>query len=233
MNKYSDGNTGNERFVFIKNGIIQTHLSLEPEYSSTQLEYHHCLVSSTLLDMAQRFYDELNLLKDEVARLSKRPERPKLKPSRIAKEDKDYQKANKKRTQTPNQKKSTLPITKKVVVKPKQTIPSGARFKGYKNYFVQEINIQVENVCYQRERWELAHGKSCLGELPESVKGHHFGENLRAFILYQYFHNHVTQPLLLNQLRELGISISSGQLSNLLTKKQTHFKKEKENLRRL
>ncbi len=92
---------------------------------------------------------------------------------------------------------------------------------------MQEIEITLHNRCYQRERWKTPAGNELTGQLPEHLKHNHFGPKLRQFILYQYFHNHVTQPLLLNQLRELGVSISSGQLSNLLTKKNAPFMTEK------
>jgi len=192
MKQYTDGNTGNNDFVSIKNGIIVTSLSLEEDINSTRIEFELCIIASTLKDIAQRYYDEVRTLKDENARLNKRAKRHQL--------------------------------------KPKHPVPAGARFNGYKNYYIQEIEITQQTICYKRERWKTSCGEEILGELPDYLKGNHFGPKLRQFVLYQYFHNHVTQPLLLNQLRELGISISSGQLSNLLTKKNELFTDEKESL---
>jgi hypothetical protein len=230
MKQCTDGNTGNTDFVFIKDRTICTSLPLDIEYNHDRCAFELGFVASQLLEMAQRFYNEIRELKDENARLSGRAKRPELKPSTIAKGDQDYKKTKKKRTERKNPIKSKLPITQTFTQKPKQTIPKGARFKGYKLFYVQEIEIVVHNICYRRERWKLANGETLLGELPEGVKNNHFGPQLRQFILYQYFHNCVTQPLLLNQLRELGLSISSGQLSNLLTKKNASFAVEKEQL---
>jgi len=230
MKRYNDGNTGNTQFVFIKDGIIQSSLPLDIEYTHDRCAYELGFVASQLLDIAQRYYDEVRALKDENARLAKRAKRPKLKPSVIAKEDKEYQQVKKKRTERSNPDKSQLAVSQTVTVKPHVPIPEGSRFKGYKRYYVQELEITLHNICYQRERWKTPNGKTLLGELPEHLKHNHFGPQLRQFILYQYFHNHVTQPLLLNQLRELGLSISGGQLSNLLTKKNADFQYEKNSL---
>ena len=57
-----------------------------------------------------------------------------------------------------------------------------------------------------------------------------FGPTLRSFILYQYHHQRVTQPLLLQQLREWGIDISSGQLNRLIIEDKTPFHTEKTDL---
>jgi len=180
-------------------------------------------VAGQLLDMAQRFYDEAKNLKEENARLAKRAKRPILKPSLIAKQDKNYQQIKKKRTQTKNPDKSKLKVSQIITLKPTLPLPEGACFKGYKKLYVQKISINIHTDCYRRERWKAPDGQEFIGELPEHLKSNHFGVQLRKFIFYQYFHNHVTQPLQLNQLRELGVSISSGQLSNLLTKKNEEF----------
>jgi hypothetical protein len=52
---------------------------------------------------------------------------------------------------------------------------------------------------------------------PEVIPGSHFGPTLIGFIVHQYHHQHVTQPLLWEQLDQLGIDISMGQLSRILT----------------
>jgi Transposase IS66 family len=71
-------------------------------------------------------------------------------------------------------------------------------------------------------------GRTLLAPLPEDVlPGRHFGPVLTGFILYQYHQCNVTQPLLLEQLRELGIDISVGQLSHILTEGHASFHQEK------
>jgi len=129
MERYNDGNTGNTQFVFIKNGTICSSLPLDIEYNHDRCAYELGFVASQLLDMAQRYYDEVQALKVENAKLNGRAKRPELKPSTIAKEDKEYQQAKKKRTERRNPNKSELPITQTVTLKPSQYIQENARFK--------------------------------------------------------------------------------------------------------
>ncbi|WP_289023252.1 transposase, partial [uncultured Desulfobacter sp.] len=51
---------------------------------------------------------------------------------------------------------------------------------------------------------------------------------LRRFILYQYYHGHVTQPILLEQLHDIGFDISSGQLNNIIIENHDGFHNEKD-----
>ena len=66
------------------------------------------------------------------------------------------------------------------------------------------------------------------GQLPDGLNGCHFGNDLISFILYQYHHQHVTQPLLLKQLQDLGVDISSGRLSQFITDGLDLFHDEKD-----
>ena len=65
--------------------------------------------------------------------------------------------------------------------------------------------------------------------LPSDVDGH-FGTSLRCHVLYQYFQNHVTQPLIYEELCELGIDISIGQVNRLVTEGHDAFHEEKDDL---
>ncbi|WP_394753315.1 transposase, partial [Crenothrix sp.] len=66
--------------------------------------------------------------------------------------------------------------------------------------------------------------------MPYGLCGCHFGKNLIGFILYQYHHQHVTRPLLLKQLHDLGVDISSGRLSQFITDGLDVFHDEKDQL---
>jgi hypothetical protein len=54
---------------------------------------------------------------------------------------------------------------------------------------------------------------------------------LISYVLHQYHHAHVTQPLLLAQLHDWGIAISAGPLNHLLTEGHDAFHQEKAELK--
>ena len=86
-------------------------------------------------------------------------------------------------------------------------------------------------ICYRRERWLTPDGQTLIAPLPpEMIPGSHFGPTLIGFIVHQYHHQHVTQPLLWEQLDQLGIDISMGQLSRILTEQNDPFHQEKDQL---
>ena len=127
-------------------------------------------------------------------------------------------------------KKKKLPIHRTERVSPAGDLPAGSRFKGLRECIRQELIIRAENVGYLLERWQLPDGSYRVGRLPDHLCNTDFGPVLKSFVLYQYHHCHVTQPLLLEQLEELGICISSGQLSRLLTEGHQSFHAEKQAL---
>ena len=74
----------------------------------------------------------------------------------------------------------------------------------------------------------LATGETVLAPLPSDVlDGLHYGPTLVSYILHQSYAEHVTQPLLLEQLRDFGVDMSAGQLSRLLTEHKESFHEEK------
>jgi len=109
--------------------------------------------------------------------------------------------------------------------------PEGAVFKGYEDFVVQDLTIEPRVILYRRERWMTANGQSLVAPLPpEVISGSHYGPNLICFILHQYHHQHVTQPLLLEQLHQLGIDISAGELNRIVTEGKEAFHQEKAEL---
>src|SRR5262249_9594250 len=105
----------------------------------------------------------------------------------------------------------------------------GAFLKGYEAFAVQDLVLNPRVILYRREHWSAPDGRSLVAPLPdELVPGSHFGPDLIGFILHQYHHQHVTQPWLLEQLHQLGIDISAGELSRILTAAKEPFHKEKD-----
>ena len=78
--------------------------------------------------------------------------------------------------------------------------------------------------------YETPDGDYVCGKLPAYLNNEHFGTTLILFILYQYYHCHVTQPLLLEQLHELDIDISKGKLNNILIENKDRYHQEKDRI---
>ena len=85
-------------------------------------------------------------------------------------------------------------------------------------------------MCYRLKSYETPDGQYLVGKLPAYLKGKHFDPSIVRFIMYQHYQCHVTQPLLLEQLNELGIDISKGQLNNILIENKDDFHREKDEI---
>ena len=125
-------------------------------------------------------------------------------------------------------KTSHLVIHEEETLKP-ENLPPGSKLIDHKDFVVQDIIFANWNILYRRGRWQTLSGNFITAKLPKDVKGH-FGAGLQSFSLYQNYGCLVTQPLLTEQLREIGVDISKGQINNILIHGKDNFHNEKEQI---
>ena len=178
--------------------------------------------------------EEIQRLKDEIATLKGQKPRPKIPPSALEgsqSKDKQNNKNKLSRGKHPRHKKTKhLEIHTRSRIKP-ESIPEEAIFKGCQKFTVQDIVLRSYNTVYELERWQLPDGSYLTGKLPQNIQGH-YGPQLVSYILHQYYGCRVTEPLLFAQLKEIGVLISEGQLSNILIQGKEAFHEEKNELLR-
>src|SRR5260370_7048576 len=173
-----------------------------------------------LLEIIQQQQELIYRLQDEIAILKGLKPRPKISRSALERPASPATAEGEGSSRPGSQKRpknAQLTIQRHCLI-PLENVPPGAVFKGYADFVVQELIVHTETTCYRRERWRTADGRHLLADLPDEViPGSHFGPNLISYIVHQYHPHHLTQPLLLEQLRQLGIDISAGQLNRILT----------------
>jgi len=204
--------------------------SPKPELPEINEEDRTPLVD-VLLELLAWQQIQIDKLEQEILKLKGETTKPKIKPSKMDKEGtSDNDKPDPKKKKGPRRsKKGNLKIDETKIIQP-DDIPAGSRFKGYQERVIQDIVFQSHTTCYRLAEYITPEGHTLLGRLPDEIQGSGFGKNLVAFILYQYHHQHITQPLLLEQIRDLGIDISSGKLSDFLTEGLDDFHTEKDEL---
>ena len=177
--------------------------------------------------------EHIQALKDEIARLKGQKPKPKIRPSALDRDDKTKPKDKKGRSSTKRSKTGDLAIHNTVVVPPSDKPPEGSRFKGYADFTVVGLKFEPFNVRYRLERWLTPDGDFLKGELPDHVKamGGHFSVELASFIQHQNHHALVPQNLILEQLHDIGVEISEGQLNRILLEKKDNFHEEKKSVR--
>ena len=194
-------------------------------------------IIESLSETVQRQDEQIGGLKDEIAILKGEKARPKFKPSGMAQEtdgqpssetgeDKKKRAGSTKRSKT-----QQLLIHEEQVICPPNLTP-GSRFKGYRDYVVQDLRLEARNTRYRLECWQTPEGRWVCGELPAEVNGH-FGPHLQATIQYLHHHGRIPQPLLREMLLEWGVDISVGQIDALLSGQQARFQSEKDELLRV
>ena len=165
-------------------------------------------------------------LKDEISRLNNTPKRPKFKPNKM--EPRNRGKGNSQGTSSKNDKNICAPNKKREEIRvPATGVPQGSRFKGYSEFKVQDLEIVVKEITYKLEVWQAPGGKVIRGQLPEELRGKHFGADLRTLIINLYAQG-MTQPAIGDFLQGVGVEISPGQINHILLAEADGFAKVSE-----
>ena len=206
--------------------------TLHQKYDLLQQQHANVLnqLSQTLQCIANQSL-EIQILKDEIARLKGTSPRPKLPPNRLEGQgggSGGTSGGKSGRGKHPRKSKTGLNFQRVVRLKP-NNLPEGAKYKGAHKYDVQDIIYQAFNTRYLIERWKLSDGTFVNGELPSHVQGH-YGAALRAHVIQLAHSSRVSEELILEQLHSCKIAISAGQLSKMLTEEHDAFHIEKEEI---
>ena len=100
------------------------------------------------------------------------------------------------------------------------------RESGYEDVIVQDIAFRTENIRFRKEKYySPSQKRTYLAALPTGYSGQ-FGPGVRAWVLTLYYADGMSEPKILDFLQTVGMSMSAGQLSDMLIKDQGRFHAE-------
>ncbi|MEM6261066.1 MAG: transposase [Bacteroidota bacterium] len=160
--------------------------------------------------------DEINRLKGEQGR----PRFPRRKRSKLPKVKQRPSKPSSDSDPPPGDTDSCSPpeVDRCIVVDtPPVDLPADAVFKGYRKVYQTDVLISRQNTEYQIARWYSATcGKSYESSLPTGATAG-IGSSLRSLIQVLHHGGDMTHRKISELLTHLGIELSSGTISNVLT----------------
>jgi Transposase IS66 family len=172
------------------------------------------ILIQTLQEQLTKSQEKIKVLEDELAKFRKTPKRPKFRPNGM-------EPRNRNNPQPPSDPTSPIlnaSLVRKEMSEVKITVPNppaGSRFKGYQPFSIQEISLIAKETTYKLEVWQTPSGEIIRAELPEELKGNHYGPTLRALTTNLYVQG-MTQPAIHEFLQGLGIDLSAAQVNNIL-----------------
>lgn len=162
--------------------------------------------------------DEINLLKGEQAN----PKFPKPGKGKqpLPNTGPAKKKTGKGKNHKKGSKKGTLKIHRTVTVRPDlSTLPADVVFKEYKKIVQQDIRFETYNTAYRIAIYHsVKKGKTYRGEMPDDYRGQ-FGLGIISLTQLLHHFGDMTEGRLEAIYKSLGVSISSGTISNIITDK--------------
>jgi hypothetical protein len=174
--------------------------------------------------------EENQRLRDENARLKGLSPRPSFPARSSSRPPTDHSSEQERHIPTPRQRRRTrdhLVIHRRETLeRDPATLPPDAQFKGYVEVTVQDVLLRADNVVFRRAKWySPTMHQTYVAPLPPGYHGQ-VGPGVRALVLALGYGSHVSQPKIGQFLRDLGIDLSAGQVSNLLVRGQDVFHAE-------
>jgi hypothetical protein len=163
----------------------------------------------------QRLKDEINRLKGEKGKPKIRSKNPEYQSNAPKETPKKWHK---------DIKKLKIKIDRTEYIKiDKSILPPDAKHNGYRRVIRQNIKFETDNIEFWLERcYSPSLKKAYEARLPGSLQNTEFGSQLKAFIAYLYYAGRVTENKIHRILEEIGIIISEGEISNILTKEKSN-----------
>ncbi len=182
-------------------------------------------------NIAQRA--EIQRLRDEINRLKGEQGKPEIKPSRKLPKNNDHSSENERRRRQkprkPKKRKKVKDVTidrEEYLEIDKATLPEDAKFQGYDPVTIQDLRIETDNVRFHRARYYSAsEKKNYVAPLPEGYEGQ-FGATIRSLIISLYYAGGMSEPKIIELIEQMGVNISEGKVSALLTKKTEEWQEE-------
>ena len=212
-------------------------LSLNPDELKTD-EKTKALIRKVLALLEQVLKEnaelrvEIQKLRDENARLKGEKGKPRILPNVKSADAKEDEEEVEKKTWSKGSKVGQIQINRTELVEiDRRKLPKDVVFKGYRRVTVQELKFESDNIQFLIGRYySKSENRVYEGELPNWVDGN-FGPKLKAFIINLYFAGRVPEKKIHTILTEMGIVISTGEISEIITKsEQTKFAQEREHI---
>ncbi len=189
-----------------------------------------------LLNLQEALYKEnvslksqIQQLKDEINRLKGQKGKPNIKANSSDKNNKPdkHKFIQPKKKWKKRSKLDKVKIDDTKTVKYEGALPLDAEHKGYRSIVIQDISINTNNIEYELERYySPSQGKTYEASVPDYISGE-FGATLKSWVLFWCFNSRMSEEKIYQLLADIGISISQGQISNMIIKGQDKFHKEK------
>jgi Transposase IS66 family len=165
--------------------------------------------------------EEVQQLRDALARAQGEQGRPKVQPHTAPARAADYSSERQRRQPKDWQKAAkvdqlVITRTERLAVDP-ATLPPDAEYKGTERVVVQDLKLEVDTVCFEKEVWYLpSEQRSVRAVLPAGYEGE-FGPGIKALALALHYGANVTEAKLLELFRHAGVLMSTGYLAGLLS----------------
>jgi len=174
---------------------------------------------------------EIQRLRDEIARLKGEQGQPTIKPNTPPAPPKNHSSEQERHTPkgwTKGCKTAHISIDREVAVEVDRShLPPDAVFKGYADVVVQDVIFHTDNILFHKEKfYSPSQHTTYLASLPTGYHGQ-FGPGVKSLVLALYYGAQMSEPKVAELLRNVGIAISAGQVSNLLIKDHNGFHEEK------
>lgn len=175
----------------------------------------------------QRLRDEINRLKGEQGK-------PKIKgntPPPASRDHSSEKERQKSRPRHKSRKNQNIKIDREEVLEvDPEILPEDAQFKGYEDVVVQEICLGTDNVLFHKKKYySPSTRKSYQAELPRGYRGQ-YGPGIQALCLTLYYGMQASEPKIVEFFENVGIQISTGEISNWLIEERESFHAEKDSL---